>query len=115
MFKVPAGEAEYKLTTSVKRSVKVPGRLHPGRRELDVPLEEAVSGLRAELPASTVRFNARRSGLDSRVEAGRTVTFPVTVEGAARGRNLKSLTVYVSYDDGRTWTKLTVGTERSLS
>jgi L-alanine-DL-glutamate epimerase-like enolase superfamily enzyme len=52
-----------------------------------------------ELPASTVRF-APKTGLDSRVEASRTVTYPVTVEGAARGRNLKWLSVYLSYDDG---------------
>ena len=36
------------------------------------------------------------------------MTIPVTVEGAAKGSNLKSLSVYVSYDYGQTWTKLDV-------
>jgi hypothetical protein len=59
------------------------------------------------LPASTVRFNAK-TGLDSRVEADKKVTFPVTVVGSAAGGNLKSLHVYVSYDYGQTWKKLEV-------
>ncbi len=61
----------------------------------------------ATLPASMVRFNAK-TGLDNRVEAGRTVKIPLTVEGAAKGSNLKSLAVYVSYDYGQTWKKVTV-------
>lgn len=54
-----------------------------------------------------VRFNAK-TGLDSRVEAGKTVKIPLTVEGSAKGSNLKSLAVYVSYDYGQTWKKVTV-------
>ena len=108
VFTVPSGDAEYKLTTSVIRSVKVAAAstridaswtFHSKKPGSASPL--------AQLPASTVHFGAQ-TGLDSRVEAGRTVTFPVTVEGAAAGRNLKSLTVYVSYDYGQTWKKLTV-------
>ncbi|WP_309098152.1 hypothetical protein, partial [Streptomyces sp.] len=53
------------------------------------------------------RFNAA-TGLDSKVPAGKQVTVPVTVEGAAKGSNLKSLSVYVSYDYGKTWKKLDV-------
>ncbi len=30
------------------------------------------------------------------------------MEGAARGANLKSLTVWISYDQGRTWKKVKV-------
>ncbi|WP_233415384.1 hypothetical protein, partial [Streptomyces sp. N35] len=40
--------------------------------------------------------------------AGRRMSMPVAVQGAAAGGNLKSLVVYVSYDQGRTWRKLTV-------
>ncbi|MEV5954167.1 S8 family peptidase [Streptomyces sp. NPDC051987] len=107
-FAVPSGDAEYKLTTSVIRSVKVAAAstridaswtFHSKKPGSNTPL--------AKLPASTVRFGAQ-TGPDSRVEAGRTVTFPVTVEGSAAGRNLQSLTVYVSYDYGQTWKKLTV-------
>ena len=36
------------------------------------------------------------------------MTVPVTVQGAAAGRNLKSLVVYVSYDDGGHWSKVPV-------
>jgi subtilisin family serine protease len=104
-FKVPAGDAEYKLTTSVKRSVKVAA----ASTRIDASWtfrSKKTDGLK-QLPASTVRFNAA-TGLDSKAPAGKTVSVPVTVEGAAKGSNLKSLAVYVSYDYGKTWKKLTV-------
>ncbi|MFI7012936.1 S8 family peptidase [Streptomyces sp. NPDC050164] len=104
-FKVPAGDAEYKLTTSVKRSVKVAA----ASTRIDASWtfrSKKTSGIKM-LPASTARFNAV-TGLDSKVPAGKTVSIPVTVEGAAKGSNLKSLSVYVSYDYGKTWKKLTV-------
>ncbi|MEU3376881.1 S8 family peptidase [Streptomyces caelestis] len=104
-FKVPAGDAEYKLTTSVKRSVKVAA----ASTRIDASWtfrSKKTDGLK-QLPASTARFNAA-TGLDSKVPAGKTVSVPVTVEGAAKGSNLKSLAVYVSYDYGKTWKKLTV-------
>ncbi|AXE90453.1 hypothetical protein C1703_36020 [Streptomyces sp. Go-475] len=105
-FKVPAGAAEYTLTTSASRSTKV----HTASTRIDASWtfhsKRPTAGV-TELPVSSVRFKAP-VGLDSRVPAGRTVTYPVTVEGAAAGRNLKSLAVYVSYDDGRTWKKTDV-------
>ncbi|MGA5359039.1 S8 family peptidase [Streptomyces purpurascens] len=104
-FKVPAGDAEYKLTTSVKRSVKVAA----ASTRIDASWtfrSKKTTGIK-QLPASTARFNAA-TGLDSKVPAGKTVSIPVTVEGAAKGSNLKSLSVYVSYDYGKTWKKLTV-------
>lgn len=105
-FKVPAGEAEYKLTTSVKRSVKVAA----ASTRIDASWtfrSKKPAGEEVKLPASAVRFNAK-TGLDSRVEADKKVTFPVTVVGSAAGSNLKSLHVYVSYDYGQTWKKLEV-------
>ncbi|MYS94064.1 MULTISPECIES: S8 family peptidase [Streptomyces] len=104
-FKVPAGDAEYKLTTSVKRSVKVAAA--STRIDASWTFRSKKSSGIKQLPASTVRFNAA-TGLDSKVPAGKTVTIPVTVEGAAKGSNLKSLSVYVSYDYGKTWKKLDV-------
>ncbi|WP_345016409.1 S8 family peptidase [Streptomyces shaanxiensis] len=105
-FKVPAGDAEYKLTTSVKRSVKVAAA--STRIDASWTFRSKKSAAeQVKLPASTVRFNAK-TGLDSRVEADRKVTFPVTVVGAAAGSNLKSLHVYVSYDYGQTWKKVEV-------
>ncbi|MFF7949804.1 S8 family peptidase [Streptomyces griseorubiginosus] len=105
VFKVPAGKADYKLTTSVKRSVKVAAA--STRIDASWTFASKKTGDLTKLPASTVRFNAA-TGLDSRVEAGKTVKIPVTVEGAAKGSNLKSLSVYVSYDYGQTWKKVTV-------
>ncbi|MFF3380040.1 S8 family serine peptidase [Streptomyces sp. NPDC002680] len=105
-FTVPAGDAEYKLTTSVKRSVKVAQA--STRIDASWTFRSKKPGENgAKLPASSVRFNAP-VGLDNKVAAGTKVTFPVVVEGAARGSNLKSLSVYASYDYGKTWKKLTV-------
>ncbi|MBT2676070.1 S8 family peptidase [Streptomyces sp. ISL-14] len=112
-FDVPAAEAEYKLTTSVKRSAKVAAastRIDASWtfRSKKPPASGGDSAAeQVKLPASTVRFNAT-TGLDSRVEADKKVTFPVTVVGSAAGSNLKSLHVYVSYDYGQTWKKLEV-------
>ncbi|WP_405624181.1 S8 family serine peptidase [Streptomyces sp. NBC_00076] len=104
-FKVPAGDAEYKLATSVKRSVKVAAA--STRIDTSFTFRSKKTTNRAKLPVSTARF-AATTGLDSKVEAGKTVKIPVTVEGAAKGSNLKSLAVYVSYDYGQTWKKVTV-------
>ncbi|MFH9061915.1 S8 family peptidase [Streptomyces coeruleorubidus] len=104
-FKVPAGDAEYKLTTSVKRSVKVAAA--STRIDASWTFRSKKTTDLKQLPASTARFGAA-TGLDSKVPAGKTVSIPVTVEGAAKGGNLKSLSVYVSYDYGKTWKKLTV-------
>ncbi|MEU7559255.1 S8 family peptidase [Streptomyces eurythermus] len=95
-FKVPAGDAAYRLTTSVTRKATV----SEASTRIDAAWtfrSKRPSGDFVQLPASTLRFGAT-TGLDSRVAAGKKVTFPVTVEGAAAGRNLKSLAVYVSYD-----------------
>ncbi|WP_435857447.1 S8 family peptidase [Streptomyces olindensis] len=104
-FKVPAGDAEYKLTTSVKRSVKVAAA--STRIDASWTFRSKKTSDIKQLPASTARFNAA-TGLDSKVAAGKTASIPVTVEGAAKGSNLKSLSVYVSYDYGKTWKKLDV-------
>lgn len=106
-FTVPSGNAEYKLTTSVKRTVKVAAASTRIDASWTFHSKKPTGTTEARLPASTARFNAK-TGLDSRVTAGKTVTFPVTVEGAAAGKNLKSLAVWVSYDYGQTWKKLTV-------
>ncbi|MGJ5797251.1 S8 family peptidase [Streptomyces griseorubiginosus] len=105
-FKVPVGAAAYTLTASASRSTKV----HTASTRVDASWtfhsKRPTAGV-SELPVSSVAFRAP-VGLDSRVPAGKTATYPVTVEGAATGRNLKSLTVHVSYDDGRTWKKTDV-------
>ncbi|MDQ1026534.1 subtilisin family serine protease [Streptomyces umbrinus] len=104
VFKVPAGDASYKLTTSVKRSVKVAAASTRIDASWTFRSKKVTS---AALPTSSVRFNAA-VGLDSRAPADKKVSIPVTVQGSAAGKNLKSLSVYVSYDYGQTWKKVTV-------
>ncbi|MFJ9428391.1 S8 family peptidase [Streptomyces sp. NPDC101490] len=60
-----------------------------------------------ELPVSTVRFQPNLA-LDSTAPAGVKQTFPVVVQGAAAGANLKTLRVQVSYD-GQSWQSVPVG------
>lgn len=105
VFRVPAGDAEYKLTTSVKRSAKVAAA--STRVDASWTFRSKKTSTTSKLPASMARFKAS-TGLDSKVTAGKTVSIPVTVEGAAKGGNLKSLAVYTSYDGGKTWKKATV-------
>ncbi|MEU6356994.1 S8 family peptidase [Streptomyces sp. NPDC047072] len=105
VFKVPAAQASYKLTTSVKRSSKV--ATASTRIDASWTFTSKKPGSATKLPASTARFLAA-TDLGSKAPAGKTVKIPVTVEGSAKGSNLKSLTVYVSYDSGKTWKKVTV-------
>lgn len=60
-----------------------------------------------EIPTSVVRFTPALS-LDNTGRARAKVRVPVTVEGAAEGRNLKSLKVWVSDDKGAHWEKTAV-------
>ncbi|GAA3792118.1 S8 family serine peptidase [Streptomyces phyllanthi] len=104
-FKVPSAEATYKLTTSIKRDTKVAAA--SPRVDTSWTFKSKKTSSSAKLPVSTARFGAPLD-LWSRAKAGETVKIPVTVQGAAAGSNLKSLAVYVSYDYGQTWKKLTV-------
>ncbi|CAM5418917.1 Peptidase S8 OS=Streptomyces alboniger OX=132473 GN=CP975_22155 PE=3 SV=1 [Streptomyces alboniger] len=98
-FKVPAADAAYKLTTSVKRSVKVAA----ASTRIDASFSfRSKKAENAKLPVSTARFSPAVD-LWSRAAAGRTQSVPVKIQGAAAGANLKSLHVYVSYDYGQTW------------
>ncbi|WP_323445814.1 S8 family peptidase [Streptomyces yaizuensis] len=107
-FTVGAADAEYTLATSVRRSAAV----STVATRIDGSWtfrskKPAVADDFTQVPLSTVRFGAQVA-LDSTAPAGRTVTFPVTVQGPAAGKGLKSLAVSVSYDGGKTWKKATV-------
>ncbi|MFJ5776057.1 S8 family peptidase [Streptomyces sp. NPDC093094] len=104
-FTVPSTDAEYRLTTSVKRSTRVAAA--STRIDASWTFRSKKPADQVALPASTAVFGAK-TGSDGRVAAGVKQTVPVSVLGAARGANLKSLAVYVSYDYGQTWTKVTV-------
>ncbi|WP_435836073.1 S8 family peptidase [Streptomyces anulatus] len=103
-FRVPAGAADYRLTTTVKHSAKV----NPLSTRVDAAWTfRSKKTAFTMLPVSTVRFTPA-VGADGRVKAGKTVSVPVKVHGAAAGKNLKSLKTYVSYNGGKTWKKVTV-------
>ncbi|WP_411082004.1 S8 family peptidase [Streptomyces sp. cmx-18-6] len=103
-FVVPAGSADYRLTSSVKHSAKI-GALST---RVDVSFSfRSKKATSAKLPASTARFTPALS-IDGRAKAGKTLSVPVKVQGSAAGKNLKSLTTYVSYNNGKTWKKVAV-------
>lgn len=104
-FAVPSGDAAYRLTTTVRRSAKVAAT--STRIDGSWTFRSKKTSGEKHLPVSSARF-AAVTGLDSKVAAGKKATFPVVVEGAAQGKNLKSLAVYVSYNGGKTWKKTTV-------
>ncbi|MBT2451650.1 S8 family serine peptidase [Streptomyces sp. ISL-43] len=103
-FAVPAGEAAYELTTTTRVRPELSGTSSEvtatwwfRSKQTDGP---------TALPVSVVRFDARPA-LDGTLPAGRTVTFPVTVQGPAAAAPA-SLRVRVSYDEGHTWHPLRV-------
>ncbi|MGI5452406.1 S8 family peptidase [Streptomyces sp. CA-249302] len=62
-------------------------------------------------PLSVVRFHPALS-LTSTSKAGRRITVPLSLQGPAAAKgHLKSLTVQVSYDGGRSWKPATVRTD----
>ncbi|MEV7682724.1 hypothetical protein AB0O64_29860 [Streptomyces sp. NPDC088341] len=63
------------------------------------------------LPLSTVRF-APKLDLGSAGAKGKKLTVPLSVQGPAAGKGLKSLSVQVSYDGGTKWAKATVTTAK---
>ncbi|MFD9789400.1 S8 family serine peptidase [Streptomyces sp. NPDC059070] len=99
-FKVDGADAEYRLTTSVDRPAAVASVA--SRIETSFTFRSQQVAVTTALPVSTARFDAPVD-LASRAPAGAWARIPVTVQGAASGSNLKSLSVYASYDDGKTW------------
>ncbi|MEU3688477.1 S8 family serine peptidase [Streptomyces narbonensis] len=104
-FTVDSADAEYRLTTSVERPAKVASA--SSRVDAGFTFRSKQVAATTALPVSTVRF-AAPVDLASRAPAGATVSVPVTVQGSAAGKNLGSLAVSVSYDDGKTWQRVTV-------
>ncbi|MER5757877.1 S8 family serine peptidase [Streptomyces sp. NPDC002082] len=104
-FTVDGADAEYRLATSVERSPDVSAV--STRIDTSFTFRSRQVAAQTSLPVSTVRF---RAPLDtaSRAPAGKVTRIPVTVQGAASGKNLKSLTVSVSLDGGTTWKKVKV-------
>ncbi|WP_407560267.1 S8 family peptidase [Streptomyces sp. 184] len=104
-FTVPAGSADYKLTTTSTRPATV------ARTSTRVTATWAFTSARTDslkkLPISVVRFSPTLSAASSS-NAGASKKVPVKVLGSAAGSNLKSLTVWASTDQGATWKELPV-------
>jgi subtilisin family serine protease len=103
-FAVASGKKSYKLTTSLTRSgVATVSTKVTATWTFTSKKTSALT----QLPASAVKFSpALTTASTSKAKA--TVKVPVKVLGSAAGSNLKSLKVYVSFDGGSHWTKLTV-------
>ncbi|MEU5162651.1 S8 family serine peptidase [Streptomyces sp. NPDC020875] len=104
-FRVPSASASYTVATSVNRSPAVTST--STRVEAWWTFTSVRTKTPAVLPVSTVRFQPPLA-LDSTAPAGRSQTFPVVVQGPAAGANLKSLAVWVSYDNAKTWKSVPV-------
>ena len=102
--------ARYRLSIDASRSAAV---YRVGTRMSavwDFTLRPVSSTEIGTMPLSAVRFTPKLS-LNSTAKAGTRITVPVTVEGAATARGaLRSLTVKVSYDGGRSWKNTPVRT-----
>jgi subtilisin family serine protease len=103
-FTVPAAAADYRLTTSVTRSgvAAVSTKVTAAWTFSSKKTSDEV-----RLPSTAVKFSPTLSSA-STSKAGASIKVPVTVQGSAAGKNLKSLRVYVSFDGGKHWKRLTV-------
>ncbi|WP_308298698.1 S8 family peptidase [Streptomyces sp. GESEQ-35] len=99
-FTVPARSAAYRLTTTATRATGTPVS-HKVTASWTFRSQNVAE--KTALPMSVVRF-APPLAADSTATAGSTLKIPVTVQGAAAGKHLAALHVYVSYDEGAHWT-----------
>ena len=104
MFQVPPGRADYRLATSATRNVSELGTRVDATwtfRSEHVAGDDFVP-----VSAMVVRY-APRLDVANSAPAGRVFEIPVTVahQPGAPAASVRSLTVEVSYDDGKTWQK----------
>ncbi|MEV7868332.1 hypothetical protein AB0P17_20035 [Streptomyces sp. NPDC088124] len=113
---LPAKSAVYRISTEATRSTKVAGVTTRLAAAWSVTSKKPSGDDVSTLPLSTVRFAPKLSPA-STAPAGRKSTVPLTVQGPA-AKGFKSLSVQVSYDGGKKWSKAPVTTkkgERTLS
>ncbi|WP_143664709.1 serine protease [Streptomyces sp. NRRL B-24572] len=103
-FTTAPGTASYRLTASATRG---DGTASSGRVTAAWTFASAATTRPTALPLSTVRF-APDLALDGTAPAGAPLRVPVTVQGAAAGTGVRSLTVSTSVDNGTTWTRVPV-------
>ncbi|MGH3647413.1 MAG: S8 family serine peptidase [Micromonosporaceae bacterium] len=104
-FGVPAGEGAYALKVDATRSVSD----FSTRLSCTWTFRSGTTGTETRLPLITVGFSPKVDTYN-RAKAGQKQLVPVTVVGQpGTGKvKLKSLTVEVSFDDGKTWKKVRV-------
>ncbi|TDC76852.1 hypothetical protein [Streptomyces hainanensis] len=104
-IEVPPEEAEYELTTTVRRDAAA---LVSTEVTASFTFASGHAGTSTELPMSVVRFTPRL-GEGGTVPAGRRTVVPVTVQGTAAAEGGPSaLSVEVSHDRGDTWRSVQV-------
>jgi hypothetical protein len=107
---LPAAATRYRISTDVSRSTAVTGVSTRIVADWTYTSRAPAGTAVVEEPLSTVRFTPELS-LGSTARAGTTARVPLVVEGPA-DKNLKSLSVQVSYDGGTTWTDAPVTTRK---
>ncbi|MEU8082864.1 S8 family serine peptidase [Micromonospora sp. NPDC049101] len=98
-YEVPAAAANYRYNVTATRDAELSTRV-----QAEWTFRSQKSQQLTRLPVMAVRFAPALDG-DNAAPAGRGLRIPVTVQrqaGATPAR-VRSLTVEVSYDDGRTW------------
>ncbi|MBB0229440.1 hypothetical protein FOE67_07915, partial [Streptomyces calidiresistens] len=100
---VPAEAADYRLETSLSRA-ETPYGVVSSRVETAHTFHSAAppEGEETQLPISAVRYQPDLA-LDSTAKAGKKIKVPLTVVGAAAGKNTQTLRIEVSLDGGNTW------------
>jgi hypothetical protein len=105
-FELPKDRATYKLAITASRDESL-GATVSTKVSTEYTFSSAYAKTAVSLPASVVRYTPQLA-LDSTARARAELSVPVTVEGPAAGRNLRSLSVHVSYDRGATWSGVPV-------
>ncbi|MFJ4669630.1 serine protease [Kitasatospora purpeofusca] len=103
-FTVPPGPSSYRLAATVARRGATGATT---RVSASWTFRSATTAGPAPVPVSVVRF-APGLGPEGTAPAGSPLRVPVTVQGAAAEGRLRSLTVSMSADGGRSWTVLPV-------
>ncbi|MFM9699217.1 S8 family peptidase [Streptomyces europaeiscabiei] len=107
---LPSRSAKYRISTDATRSTKVAGVTTRLVAAWTFTSKKTTGDVYGTLPLSSVRF-APKLDLSSSAPAGRGFTVPLTLQGPA-AKSLKSLTVQVSYDGGKKWSKAPVTTKK---
>jgi subtilisin family serine protease len=109
---LPAGPTRYRLSISTDRTKDYRSSDHVDAAWTFTSRDKGeTKGV--PFPLSVVRFHPKLSLTDT-AKAGARVTVPLSLQGPAAAKgHLKSLTVRVSYDGGRTWKTVAVHTDHA--